>query len=179
MGQILHLGVRGVPAAVVPMILKKPQTWRSNLFLPRCRQQAVTGFSRSSRLAKQFVVCLISMRWMPFMRRLRVPPCSAVSIHDEAVDIIQTIGSSSDLKGCHIQVARLLTISEARARYLAARLISDLLGFAMKRKRSLSLTKEPAMDQAVFLPFRQMDPAVRFAHHKSSCPVSLPYTHGT
>ena len=58
--------------------------------------------------------------------------------YDEAVDILEAIGSSSDLKGIVMtEVAPPFDDIGGTTGYLAARLISDLLGFAMKRKEAL------------------------------------------
>lgn len=79
-GRILHLGVRGIGSSG-PDDFEEAREHGDQIY--SCRDVRRLGIDRILKefgLAKQFVVCLISMRWMPFMRRLRVPPCSAVSI---------------------------------------------------------------------------------------------------
>ena len=73
-GRILHLGVRGIGSSGPDDFLKKPANMEiKSIPAAMSAAWALTRFSRNLGLPNSLSYVLISMRWMPFMRRLRVP----------------------------------------------------------------------------------------------------------
>ena len=137
-GRILHLGVRGIGSSG-PDDFEEAREHGDQIY--SCRDVRRLGIDRILKefgLAKQFVVCFDIDAMDAVYAPATGSPMFGGFNYDEAVDILEAIGSSSDLKGIVMtEVAPPFDDIGGTTGYLAARLISDLLGFAMKRKEAL------------------------------------------